>query len=65
MTSGEDEMIIGVATRTMTLRMPDVLAERLDTIALRERRSLTAQILVMLERAVADDEREQRQRPEE
>jgi predicted transcriptional regulator len=58
-------MITGMATRTMTLRMPDILAERLDTIALRERRSLTAQILVMLERAVADDERAQRQRPEE
>jgi predicted transcriptional regulator len=49
----------------MTLRMPDVLAERLDAIALHERRSLTAEILVMLERAIADDEREQRQRAEE
>ena len=59
MTDLPDEKIAGV-TRTMTLRMPDNLAERLDSIALRERRSLTAQILVMLERAVADDEREHR-----
>lgn len=44
-------------TKPMTFHMPEPLKARLQKIAAREKRSLTQQMVVMLEKAADDDKK--------
>lgn len=53
---------MGETTTTLYLRVPDRLAERLFNLAQGDRRSLNAEAIVLLERAVRDAEAERNAR---
>jgi hypothetical protein len=55
MTRDDSEMIAYV--RSITLRLPDEVAAWVDALAKAERRSLNSQIVILIERAMAEAER--------
>jgi hypothetical protein len=55
MTRSGDEMMSDM--RSVTLRMPDDVAEWVEQTARRERRSLNSQIVILLEAAQAEAQR--------
>lgn len=62
MTRNGGEIMRGM--RSITLRMPDAVAEWLDRLAKTERRSLNSQIVILLEAAQAAVERVEREERE-